>query len=189
MVKSKQHSYTQIVLGILFIIWGIVCAIWSDFPGSPFLAIAGVFIIYGGIEHYYRYNHLTNLVANVLASNPRTNLRQLSQETRLKEKTVLRILTYLKAEGRLKSTFDPATGDLIVYEIDGFRPFERGVQPPAGTHLPQPQPYQGNLNASPRQSPQRLPEVQYPICPYCGAVIPPDARFCPNCGASLQPTM
>jgi len=186
MVKSKQHSYTQIVLGILFIIWGIICAIWSDFPGSPFLAIAGVFIIYGGIEHYYRYNYLTNLVANVLASNPRTNLRQLSQETRLKEKTVLRILTYLKAEGRLKSTYDPATGDLIVYEIDGFKPFERGTPSPTISQIQQPQLYQTDTNPPQNQYLQGPPEISYPICPYCGAVVPPEARFCPNCGASLK---
>ena len=86
MVKSKYHSYSRIALGILFIAWGVLSIIWDEMPGSPFLAVAGLFIIYSGVKHFYRYNYLTNLVVNLLSSNPRTTVKWLAQESRLKEK-------------------------------------------------------------------------------------------------------
>ena len=185
MVESKYHSYSQIALGVVFVVWGAMSAIWSEIPGSSFLAVAGFFIIYSGVKHYYRYSYLTNLVANVLAANPRTTIRKIAQEAKIKEKTVYKILNYLRAEGRLKSTFDPATGDLIVYEIDGFRPFDNFSQYPPNAPMPTTPQYQNNTNAYQNVSSQRPPETTYPICPYCGTIVPPDSKFCPNCGASL----
>lgn len=33
---------------------------------------------------------------------------------------------------------------------------------------------------------EELPKKPYKYCPYCGAEIPPGARFCPRCGAALE---
>ena len=192
MIESKYQAYQQIALGLIFIVWGAICFIWRTLPGSPFLAIAGVFIIYGGVIHYFRYIRLSNLVANILVSNPRISLRKIAEEAGLTEKRVKKILRFLKAEGRLKSTFDPTTGDLIVYEIDGHRTYEytNQAQPmqPTMPRVQQPVPpsypsVSKHHNAMPQQQGYN---ARYTICPYCGTIVPPDAKFCPNCGATLK---
>lgn len=33
---------------------------------------------------------------------------------------------------------------------------------------------------------EEVPTVTYRYCPYCGAPLPPDAKFCPKCGASIE---
>lgn len=33
---------------------------------------------------------------------------------------------------------------------------------------------------------EEVPTITYRYCPYCGAPLPPDAKFCPKCGASVE---
>ena len=102
-----------------------------------------------------------------------------------KRKTVLKIINYLRAEGRLKSTFDPVTGDLIVYEIDGLRLFDSSV-PSLPNQIQSVSQYQNTSYIPQETSSPTGPNTQYKICPYCGTAVPPGANFCPNCGATLR---
>lgn len=179
---TKGHFYTHIVLAIIFIVWGILSYFEIVF-GSYWIAIAGVFIIYSAIEHYYRYKSSMNLVANVLKSSPIISMAQLKEETGMKEHQLKKVIRYLKAEGRLKSTFDPQSGDLVVYEVDGIPVMgQPGPYPPAA--VPMQSQMQPQMTSKPEPTVQDSVYSQK-FCPYCGTIVPKDAKFCPTCGASL----
>ncbi len=173
MLYSKRKMASSVGLGIIFIGWGIIS--WATngvIPGTIWMAFAGFWILFGGITDYYKDLYRMNLVVNVLKVYPRISIRDLAKQTRMSRSRVLRLVNALRAEGRLKAHFDPKTGDLIVFEVDGVVP----GQVPAPQQQPLAQPV----------TPVQPQPVDYKICPYCGNLVPKDAKFCTFCGASLD---
>jgi len=172
------HEFVSTLgVGLIFIGWGLLCIIFPDFPGSPWIAFAGVWVLFGAVHEYYEYHYKVNLVANTLKMYHRVSIRDLSREIKISRRKILKIINYLRSDGRLKATFDPNTGELVIYEVDGVRP----VIPEISGEQYQPMPTMQMPISS--ESGQTL---SYKVCPYCGSAAPLNAKFCPNCGASIE---
>ncbi|WP_287586104.1 zinc ribbon domain-containing protein, partial [Candidatus Borrarchaeum sp.] len=99
-----------------------------------------------------------NAVLSALRSYTRVTIGQLASELNMKEDDVRDAIVDLRTEGRIKTTFDHASGEVII----GTETSQTTPQPVIETE-----------------------SVAQKFCPYCGEKIPSGSVFCPNCGSSL----
>lgn len=166
---AERRAISSIIMGVLFLVWGILSWLFPDvIPGSIWIAFAGGWILYGGITGYYKDLYREKLVLNILKLYPRITLEDLSKQTRISKSRLRRIINSLRAEEKLKAHFDPNSGELIIYEVDGTVPGEPALSTNQAITSP------------------HVVANDYKVCPYCGNLVPKDAKFCTNCGASLE---
>ena len=162
-------------IGLGFIIWGILHVVYPNtVEGSKWLFLPGGILLLSSIGNIFAYRYNREKVLGALQSYQRINMSELSEELKMTEKNVKEIIVDLRTEGRLKASFDPESGDVIVLEVRG--------QPPAGVELPEPQ-----IDAPVGEMTASMKSIKSQgYCPYCGIMVKTDDKFCNNCGAALE---
>jgi hypothetical protein len=174
MTKTRNAFTTgniwTIGIGLGMFIWGLLSLIdhfvWGfSFPGTYWLLIPGGIMIIAGIANIINYRYNRERVLGALKSYNKVGISQLADELKLKEKEVKEIIVDLRTEGRLKASFDPESGDVMVMEVQGQIPISAipvDETTPAAT------------------------KTQEGYCQYCGSIIKPGDQFCNNCGSALR---
>lgn len=166
--------------GIGFIIWGIIALGYPNTPGSYWMFIPGGLLLIAAISNILSYRYNREKVLGALKSYQRVHMNQLSEELRMKKRELKEMIVDLRAEGKLKASFDPESGEVVVFEVKG--------QPPTGTKAPSP------VNVSKKISEPESIEIT-PVmqnikdqgyCPYCGSRATDKDKFCVTCGSALQ---
>ncbi len=166
--------------GIGFLIWGIIAVRFPNTPGSYWMFIPGGILLIVSISNILSYRYNREKVLGALKSYQRVQLNQLSEELRMKKRDLKEMIVDLRAEGKLKASFDPESGEVVVFEVKG--------QPPIGVATPPP------VNTSKKMSElegieitpvmQNIQDQGY--CPYCGSRATSKDKFCVTCGSALQ---
>jgi len=167
--------------GIGFIIWGIIAVRFPNTPGSYWMFIPGGILLIAAISNIFSYRYNREKVLGALKSYQRIGMDQLAEELRMTKRTLKEMIVDLRAEGKLKASFDPESGEVIVFEIKGA--------PPIGVTVPQ------TTNASKKidqiddvaaitPAMQNIKDQGY--CPYCGSKTTTKDKFCVTCGSALQ---
>ncbi|MFW9924310.1 MAG: zinc-ribbon domain-containing protein [Candidatus Thorarchaeota archaeon] len=174
----NNNIYT-FLFGAIFLIWGLIVIIFKyakgvDIPGSYWMAILGGIMIIGGISNIINYRYNREKVLGALKSYERISLQQLSSELKLSEKRVKSLIIDLRTEGRLRASFEPETGDVLILDIDGNPP--SAVVPMSSSGLPEHEEKYKHL---------QVPRDQN-YCPHCGSIVKPESQYCNNCGSYLK---
>lgn len=159
-----------IAIGVAFLIWGTFSLVghfypsWS-IPGTYWLLIPGGIMVIAGIANIINYRYNRERVLAALKSYNQVGITHLSNELKLKEKEVKEIVVDLRTEGRLKASFDPESGDIMVLEAGGQTPV--------------------SVSTSDATAPSVAAKTKDGYCQYCGSLVKPDDRFCNNCGSAM----
>ncbi len=168
-----------LAFGIGFIIWGIIAVRFPNTPGSYWMFIPGGILLIAGISNILGYRYNREKVLGALKSYQRVQLAQLSEELRMKKRELKEIIVDLRAEGKLKASFDPESGEVVVFEVKG--------QSPIGTAAP---PEKSSKKVSEPEGIEITPVMQHiqdqGYCPYCGSKATKKDKFCVTCGSALQ---
>ena len=170
-----------LMFGIGFLIWGFVALRYPSVPGSYWMLIPGGILIITAISSIFTYRYNRERILGTLKSYQRVNMKQLSTELKMKPKDVKEIIVDLRAEGKLKASFDPESGDVVIFEVKG--------QAPAGVVIPEPTTSDTSVKiVSESEKPTPLMEniKSQGYCPYCGSKIQKSDKFCVNCGSALE---
>ncbi|MHA1923106.1 MAG: PCI domain-containing protein [Candidatus Heimdallarchaeota archaeon] len=165
-------------IGVGFIIWGALS--WRyGVTGSPYMLIPGGIMLIVAISNIASFRYNREKIIGALRSYKRVSLPLLAQEIGMKEKEVKEIIVDLRTDNKIKASFEPETGDVIVLSVKG--------QAPAG----------GVLVANPDEVVAPTP-VGEPVmvsessikdqgyCPYCGSRIQGSDQYCVTCGSALE---
>ena len=171
--------------GLGFIIWGIVAVRYPNTPGSYWMFIPGGILLIAAISNIFTYRYNREKVLGALKSYQRVDMNHLSNELRMKIRDLKEIIVDLRAEGKLKASFDPESGEVVVFEV-------KGMQPSGGTTVTSPPP--AEVNASKKYEEMKEVEIT-PVmqnikdqgyCPYCGSKVSDKDKFCVTCGSALM---
>jgi hypothetical protein len=83
-------------------------------------------------------------------------------------------IAYLRAEGRLRASYEPETGDVLVLEVDSAPPI--AVVPMSSSGLPE---------HEEKYKDYRVPTDKN-YCSHCGSIVKPEDKFCNNCGSFIN---
>jgi len=166
-------------IGTALLIWGIIVIYFRfakgiDITGTAWLVLVGGIMIISGISNILLYRYNRDKVIGALKSYERINLSQLSSELKLSDKQTKDIIVDLRTEGKLKASFEPETGDVLVFEVNGVPPI--AIVPMSSSGLPE-----HEVKYKDKQIPR---DLKY--CQYCGSIVNPNDRFCNNCGSDLS---
>jgi hypothetical protein len=167
------------VIGSALSIYGLVMIYYKfvrgiNLIGTVGLPIAGVILLIVGITNVLTYRYNRQRVLGALQSYERVSLSQLSSEIKLSDKKTKDIIVDLRSEGKLKASFEPVTGDVLVLEVNGEPPI--AIVPMSSSGLPE---------HEEKFKDKRIPkDLNY--CSYCGSIVKPDDQFCNNCGSYLS---
>jgi hypothetical protein len=161
-----------IAIGVAFLIWGTISLLdhflWArNFPGTYWLLIPGGVMLVAGIANVINYRYNRERVLAALKSYNQVSINQLADELKLREKDVKEIVVDLRTEGRLKASFDPESGDIMVLEVQGQAPVSASVPSISEASTPSVKAKEG-------------------YCQYCGSLVKPGDRFCNNCGSAIS---
>jgi len=160
--KHRLHynsiPYVLFIIGIIFVVVSLINLIRPGFYGSPWMLIPGGILLLIAISATVQRSRAKNAVLSALRSYTRVKIGQLASELNMKEDDVRDAIVDLRTEGKINSTFDHTSGEVII----GKETSQTTSQPVIETE-----------------------GVAQKFCPYCGEKIPTGAVFCPNCGSSL----
>lgn len=166
--------------GLGFLIWGIIALRYPNIPGTKWLLIPGGILLLAAISNIFSYRYNRERILSALKSYQRVNIKQLSDELKMKDKDIKEIIVDLRTEGKLKASFDPESGDVVILELKGLPPtgatFSEEAIPSAKVTISQVEeitPAMENIKAQ-------------GYCPYCGSKIQVQDKFCITCGSALQ---
>ncbi|NHJ04554.1 MAG: zinc-ribbon domain-containing protein [Candidatus Heimdallarchaeota archaeon] len=166
--------------GLGFLIWGIVALIYPNTTGTKWLLIPGGILLLAAISNIFSYRYNRERILGALKSYQRVNMKQLSNELKMKEKDIKEIIVDLRTEGKLKASFDPESGDVVILEVKGL--------PPTGTRFSEEATPSAKVTIS--QEEDITPAMEniraQGYCPYCGSKIQAQDKFCITCGSALQ---
>ncbi|HUT81032.1 MAG TPA: zinc-ribbon domain-containing protein [Candidatus Bathyarchaeia archaeon] len=170
-----QGNLWTLGMGLGFILWGILYyTVDRVHTGGWWCFIPGGVLFLSGISNIMRYRYNRERILGALKSYKRVSLSHLADEIKLPEKSVKDMIIDLRTEGKLKASFDPESGDIIVFEV-------KGIQPPVGAQFISSVEVSEPIKSMP--SPKALKEEGY--CPYCGSMVNEKDQFCNNCGSAL----
>ena len=166
------------VIGTILTIWGIIILVLNYTGGPNYLSliglgIAGVVMLIVGIVNVTTYRFRREKILTALKSYERVSLEQLSSELNLKEKQTKDIIVDLRTEGKLKVSFEPGTGDVLVLEVKGEAPV--AIIPMSSSGLPE--------HEEKYKDKQKPKDLTY--CPHCGSIKQPEDLYCISCGSYL----
>lgn len=182
---SKRNALSSgniwtIGIGLGLFIWGLLSLLdhflWSrDFPGTYWLLIPGGIMILAGISNIINYRYNRERILAAMKSYNKVSIKQLADELKMQQKDVKEIIVDLRTEGRLKASFDPESGDVMILEVSGQPPIV--VTPVSSSGLPEHE--EAISGIKPLSANQGY-------CQYCGSMVKPEDRFCNNCGSALS---
>lgn len=167
------------LFGIPMLIWGILVIILKLTIGRDYLitlsiGIIGFIFVAAGTASILALRLNRAKILGALKSYERVNLDQLSSELKLSKNKTKKAIVHLRAEGRLKASFEPITGDVLILEVDGEPPF--AIVPMSSSGLPE---------HEEKFKDKRIPkDLKY--CSYCGSIVKSEDQFCNNCGSYLS---
>jgi hypothetical protein len=164
----KISNFIILFFGSLITIFGIIL-ISLGFLITTGVFIIGLLMLISGIVSVIAYRHNRNKVINVLKNYERISIGQLSSELKLTERKIQNLIIDLRANGRIKISFDPITGDVFILEADGEPPF--AVVPMSSSGLPE---YDAKYKD------YQIPKDQ-DYCSNCGSILKTNAKFCIVC--------
>ncbi|MBK5112734.1 MAG: zinc ribbon domain-containing protein [Candidatus Heimdallarchaeota archaeon] len=138
------------------------------------LPIVGVILLLAGISNILTYRFNRQKVLSTLRSYERVSLSQLSSELNFREKKVKQLIVELRTEGKLKASFEPATGDVLVFEIKGDPVM--AVVPVSSSGLPE---------HEEKYKDKQIPKEHH-YCSHCGSIVRPCDQFCNTCGSYMS---
>ncbi|HUU78386.1 MAG TPA: zinc-ribbon domain-containing protein [candidate division Zixibacteria bacterium] len=166
-------------IGLGLLIWGIIALINPNITGTKWLMIPGGILLISAISNIFSYRYNRERILGALKSYQRVNMKQLSDELKMKDKDIKEIIVDLRTEGKLKASFDPESGDVVILEIKGL--------PPTGAKISEATP---SAKVTISQYEEVTPAMEniraQGYCPYCGSKIQDQDRFCITCGSALQ---
>ena len=174
------HKVFLFFFGIPLSIWGITVIVVTITTESNLLGfintgIIGFILVIVGIFVVYRARNNQAKILGALKTYERVSIARLSAELRISEKQTKNLIINLRAIGKLKASFEPGTGDLLVIEVDG-KPPETFISMPS-TELP-------------KYDLEEYKDKQVPrdkdYCSFCGSMVKENDQFCNNCGSFLQ---
>lgn len=170
--EGSAEFWSSAGVAIAFTIVGTISILFNflkiDFIGLRawgfWLFIPAFFIWISAISIYQKNKRLQKNVKGALDSykDARVSLEDLSSETMIKKGDLLRILMDLRTDGKIKYRYDRNNGDILL-----------------GDYKEEPEP------SKPKDEPEK-PESKTIYCPYCGAPVTRDDKFCYKCGSSLK---
>ncbi|MBD3192231.1 MAG: zinc-ribbon domain-containing protein [Candidatus Heimdallarchaeota archaeon] len=170
-----------LAFGIGFLIWGIVSVVKPNAPGGWWMFIPGGILFVSAISNIISYRYNRERILGALKSYQKVPIKQLAKELRMKEKEIKEIIIDLRTAGRLKASFDPESGEVVVLEVGGRAPREIPMSMEPGEpsrKLP------GKEEEAVTDSLDSIKARGY--CPYCGSKVQKKDRFCITCGAALE---
>ncbi|MHA1737719.1 MAG: zinc ribbon domain-containing protein [Candidatus Heimdallarchaeota archaeon] len=150
------------ILGIILLAYGIFA--------TTSIFIIGLIMLISGIASVFAYRHNREKVIGALKSYERISLEQLSKELRLTKRKVQSLIVDLRADCRIRASFEPVTGDVLILEVDGLPPI--AIVPMSSSGLPE---------HEEKFKDKQIPK-EHDYCSYCGSILKSNAQFCTNCG-------
>ncbi|NHK32715.1 MAG: zinc-ribbon domain-containing protein [Asgard group archaeon] len=167
------------LFGIPMLIWGIIViilkfAIGRDYLVTISIGVIGFILVSAGIASVLALRLNRAKILGALRSYERVSLEQLSSELKFSKNKTKKAIIHLRAEGKLKASFEPVTGDVLVLEVDGELPM--AVVPMSSSGL---------IEHEEKYKDKQIPkDLNY--CSYCGSIVKPEDQFCNNCGTYLS---
>ncbi|MHA1213320.1 MAG: zinc ribbon domain-containing protein [Candidatus Heimdallarchaeota archaeon] len=162
-------------MGIGFILWGILYyTVASVHTGGWWCFIPGGILFFSGVSNIVAYRYNRERILGALKSYKTVSLEQLANELKMTQKTVKEIIVDLRTEGKLKASFDPESGDVMILEVKGQPPITGA---PVATS-------KETAKIAPALTHKEIKAQGY--CPYCGSIISSSDRFCNNCGSAIE---
>ena len=174
----KSGNFIPLLMGIGFLIWGGLSIRYPQISGSPWLLLPGGVLVIVAISSVFTYNFNKDKIIAALKSYPKVSLEQLSDELKIQKKDIKSLIVDLRTDGKLKASFDPESGDVIVLEVDGKAP--SGATPYPVTDSTTTPSEMDDLTTSLKN----IKSQGY--CPYCGSRIQANDKFCVTCGAAME---
>jgi hypothetical protein len=176
LIISNIWTFT---IGGALLIYGLIMIYYKyvrdiNLIGTIGLPIAGAIMVVAGIANVLAYRNNREKVLGALQSYERVQLSQLSSELKISESKTKDIIVDLRSEGKLKASFEPETGDVLVIEVKGEPPI--AVVPMSSSGLPE---------HEEKFKDKRIPK-DHNYCSYCGSIVKPEDQFCNNCGSYLS---
>ncbi|MCE7745671.1 MAG: zinc ribbon domain-containing protein [Candidatus Heimdallarchaeota archaeon] len=165
--------------GIPLSIWGITVIVVTITTDSNLLGfintgIIGFILVIIGVFVVFRARNNQAKILGALKTYERVTLTQLSSELKISEKQTKNAIINLRAIGKLKASFEPGTGDLLVIEVDG--------KPPKT--------FISMTSSDLEEYEEGYKDKQVPkdknYCSYCGSIVKEEDQFCNNCGTFLH---
>lgn len=167
-------------IGLGLAIWGALS--WIYYPriaGTPWLLLPGGIMIITAIGNIASFRYNREKIIGALRSYNRVSIPLLAKEIGMKEKEVKEIIVDLRTDNKIKASFEPETGDVIVLSVKGQAP-AGGVLVENQAEVVQPAPIGEPVMVSEKS----IKAQGY--CPYCGSRIQGDDKFCVTCGSALE---
>ncbi|MHA1125738.1 MAG: PCI domain-containing protein [Candidatus Heimdallarchaeota archaeon] len=166
-------------IGVGFTIWGAIAWAYPGVTGTPYLLIPGGIMIIVAISSVASFRYNREKIIGALRSYKRVSLKLLAKEIGMKEKEVKEIIVDLRTDNKIKASFEPETGDVIVLSVKGQAP-AGGVLVPNKDEVVAPKP----IGEPVMVSESSIKDQGY--CPYCGSRIQGSDQFCVTCGSALE---
>jgi len=117
----RSNIWTFFIGGAL-LIYGLVMIYFKyvrdiNLIGTIGLPIGGAIIVIAGISNVLTYRNRRKRALGALTSYERVSLTQLSSELKLSDKQTKDIIVDLRADGKLRASFEPETGDVLILEL------------------------------------------------------------------------
>ena len=168
-------------IGLGLAIWGAISWAKPGVTGTPWLLLPGGIMIVTAIANISTFRYNREKIIGALKSYSRISLPLLAKEIGMKEKEVKEIIVDLRTDNKIKASFDPESGDVIVLSVKGQAPAGGVlVENPAEIVEPQPIPIGEPVYVSEKS----IKDQGY--CPFCGSKVQPDDKFCVTCGSAME---
>jgi hypothetical protein len=168
-----------IAIGLALSIWGAIAIRYPGITGTPYLLIPGGIMLIAAISNIASFRYNREKIIGALRSYKRVSISLLAKEIGMKEKEVKEIIVDLRTDNKIKASFEPETGDIIVLSVKGQAP-AGGVLVTNQEEIVPPQP----IGEPVKVSEASIKDQGY--CPYCGSRIQKSDQFCVTCGSALS---
>ncbi|MBD3230423.1 MAG: zinc-ribbon domain-containing protein [Candidatus Lokiarchaeota archaeon] len=170
--EGTAEFWSTLGVAIAFTIVGTISVLFNifrfDFIGLRWwgfwLYIPAFFIWISAISTYQKNKRAQKMVKGTLESykDARISLDDLASETMIKKGDLLRVLMDLRTDGKIKYRYDRNNGDILLGEYkEGPKPEKKASEP-------------------------EKPKSKSVYCPYCGAPVTDEDKFCYKCGSSIK---
>ena len=174
--RNKAIAVRHILIlsfGSLFTLYGIIAIILGIYATIG-IGVIGTIMIIIGIASVFNYRHNRKKVLGALKTYERISLSQLSTELKFTKRKTKGLIIDLRADERLKASFEPKTGDLLILEVDGEPPI--AIVPVSSSGLPE---------HEEKYKDYRIPKDKK-YCSHCGSIVKSEDQFCNNCGSYIN---